>query len=112
MELAISIHLYFVTLHDLSIYSFVKHDLKGVLTCIGVTKCTPATDRDRHYSLSLISIADRDRLHNNDPSQTMAETLAILPPPPLSQTVTDIAMETAETVSDIPAKPKSTAELV
>ncbi len=45
------------------------------------------------------------------PLQTVADTLGtrLLP---LSQTVTDIVIETSETVSDIPAKPKCTAELV
>ncbi len=40
----------------------------------------------------------------------VGKNLDSLPPP--SQTVTDIAMKTSETVPNLPAKPKSTAELV
>jgi hypothetical protein len=59
--------------------SFVKHDLKGVLKCIGVEICThdpspPPTDRDRHARIfqngvgknggeefSPLPLTDRDR---------------------------------------------------
>ncbi len=38
---------------------FVKHDLKGVLKCIGVKSWTPLpTDRDRNWHEN---VTDRDR---------------------------------------------------
>jgi len=76
----------------------MKHELKGVLRCVRV-------------KFGLLHITDRDGHLCNHPLHITADTLA---PSrfPLSQTVTDIAMETSETVSDIPAKPQSTAELV
>ncbi len=61
---------------------FVKHQLKGVLKCIKVKLGPAPSDHDRHFS--------------DNPSQTM----------------TDVALETLETMSDIPTKPKYTEELI
>jgi hypothetical protein len=62
-------------------------------------------------NLDSLHITDRDGHLCNHPLHIMADTLASFRSP-LSQTVTDIAMETSETVSDIPAKSQSTTELV
>ncbi len=68
-------------------------------------------DMCKGKNLDPLHITDRDGHLCNQPLHIMTDTLAT-PRSPLSQTVTEIAMEASESVSDIPAEPQSTAELI